>query len=281
MQHEMFARLPGREEEARPERNPALSQYYTPSWAADLLVEDVLKGLGRVTVLEPSCGDGSLLGAIPPEFGALGVEIDPVMANQARRRTGREVLCDDLRTVDLDGRDFEAIVANPPFEADIIDDLVARAYDILPEDGVIGLVLPAHIPASSMRIERWGARFAMETRLLPRNLFPRLTLPLVWNRMVKTRKRTLVGLFLFDEQSDISSMPDAARRTLQNGGTWRDVVEDALTSLGGHASLREIYAAVEPRRRSPNPFWKDKVRQILSQNQEFRRVDETHWRMAA
>lgn len=283
MQHEMFARPErSRAEDVRPDRDPALSQYFTPRWAADILVADVLKGLGDVSVLEPACGDGALLGAIPSACSALGVEIDPVMAEAARRITGRQVICDDLRTVDLGGSAFDAIVANPPFEAEVIDALVARAYEILPEDGVIGLVLPAHIPASSTRIERWGARFAIETRLLPRNLFPRLTLPLVWNRMVKSRRRTLVGLFLFDEQSDVSAMPDATRRRLQSGGTWRDVVEDALASLGGSASLREIYGAVEPRRRSANPHWHAKTRQVLREfPSSFVRVDETHWRMAA
>lgn len=282
MQHDMFAqRRPG-DAEARPDRDPMLSQWFTPRWAADLLVADVLKGMGDASVLEPSCGDGAMLGAIPMGNPALGVEIDPVMAAAARRITGREVLCDDLRSVDLAGRAFQAIIANPPFEADVIDALVARAFDILPEDGVMGLVLPAHIPASSMRIERWGARFSIETRLLPRNLFPRLTLPLVWNRMIKSRRRTLVGLFLFDEQSDVSAMPETARRRLQSGGTWRDVIADALCSLGGQASLRDIYAAVEPRRRSPNPWWKDKVRQSLAENRgTFTRVDGTHWRMAA
>lgn len=283
MQIDMFAQpMRSRTEESRPERNPGLSQYFTPRWAADLLVADVLRDMGDASVLEPSCGDGAMLGAIPSRNPALGIEIDPIMAQAARRITGREVLCADLRTVDLESREFQAIVANPPFEADVIDALVARAYDILPEDGVMGLVIPAHIPASSMRIERWGSRFAIETRLLPRNLFPRLTLPLVWNRMVKSRRRTLVGLFLFDEQSDVSSMPDATRRILQTGGTWRDVVEDALRSLGGEATLRDIYAAVEPRRRSPNPHWRDKTRQVLREfTCTFSRVDDKRWRMAA
>jgi len=283
MQQDMFA-IATRGDAGEPAvpRNPALSQYFTPRWAADLLVADALRGMGDVSVLEPACGDGAMLGAVPARNPALGVEIDPRMAAVARVSTGREVLCADLRTVDLTGRAFQVVVGNPPFEAEVIDELVARAYDMLPEDGVVGLVLPAHIPASSARIERWSSRFAIETRLLPRNLFPRLTLPLVWTRMVKTQRRTLVGLFLFDEQSDVSAMPDVVRRQLQAGGTWRDVIADALGSLGGEATLREIYAAVEPRRRSASPHWRDKTRQVLAQyGRTFSRVDEKRWRLAA
>lgn len=280
-QRDLFAsRAPIHSE--RLERDPSLSQYFTPSWAADLLVADALRGLGEASVLEPSCGDGAMLGAIPASNPALGIEIDPRMAQSARERTGREVICGDLRNVDLTGRRFEVVVGNPPFEADVIDALVARALELIPDDGVVGLVLPAHIPASSMRMERWSSRFAIETRLLPRNLFPRLTLPLVWTRMVKTDRRTIVGMFLFEEQSDVSAMPDAARRRLRNGGTWREVVEDALAAIGGEASLGEIYAAVEPRRRSANPHWRDKTRQVLAQyGSSFTRLDATRWRLAA
>ena len=282
MQQDMFARVAARSEHERPETDPSLDQYFTPRWAADLLVMDALRGMGDVSVLEPAAGDGAILGAIPPSCAALGVEIDPVMADAARRITGREVLTGDLRTVDLEGRTFEAVVSNPPFDAAIIDALVSRAYDMIPDGGVVGLVLPAHIPASSARIERWGARFSIETRLLPRNLFPRLTLPLVWTRMIRTRHRTLVGLFLFDEQSDVSAMPARARRRLQSGGTWRDVIADALAAIGGEGDLREIYGAVEPRRTSPNPHWRDKTRQVLAgYGDTFTRIDATRWRLAA
>ncbi len=282
MQQEMFGNTPDVRIDARPARDGDLDQYFTPRWAADLLVADALRGMGDVSVLEPSAGDGAILGAIPASCRALGIEIDPVMAEAARRSTGREVITGDLRTVALEGRRFDAIIGNPPFDAGLIERIFAIACDTVPEDGVVGLVLPAHIPASSARIERWGSRFAIETRLLPRNLFPRLSLPLVWTRMVRTRRRTLVGLFLFDEQSDVSAMPDRARRRLQSGGTWRDVVAEALSSLGGEAELRQIYAAVEPRRRSPNPHWRDKTRQVLSgYGDTFTRLEETRWRLAA
>lgn len=282
MQHDLFGDRRALETVADgPATDDSLDQFFTPSWAADLLVADVVRGLGDTTVLEPACGNGRMLAAIPRRLGAIGVEIDPRMAEEARRTSGRQVLCGDIATVDLSGFEIGAIAGNPPFDATIIERIVAIAHDILPEDGVIGLVLPAHIPASSRRIEQWGARFSIETRLLPRALFPRLTLPLVWTRMIRSRKRTLVGFFLFEHQSDIHAMPESVRRGVSAGRTWRHVIADALATLGGEAELREIYAAVEPRRRSPNPHWRDKTRQVLAQYDTFDRVNETRWRLAA
>ncbi len=281
MQHDLFGATRRERTGASPANDPELSQWFTPPWAADLLVADALRGLGAVDVLEPSCGDGAILEAIPASHHAIGIEIDPRMAAAARARTGREVIVGDYAHVSLGNRTFGAIIGNPPFEADAIEALVSRAHGLMPEEGVLGLVLPAHIPASSDRISRWRERFAIEVQILPRTLFPRLTLPLAWTRMIKCNRRTLVGLLLFDEQADVSSMPNEARRTLQRGGTWREVVEDALGALGGKASLREIYASVEPRRRSPNPYWRDKVRQTLAHYPAFARVDGTTWRLAA
>lgn len=283
MQRDLFGMAPRIVDNDNQTPDPELDQYFTPAWAADLLVADVLKGMGDVSLLEPTCGNGRMLAAVPPNCQALGIEIDPRMADEARRTTGREVLCGNIKSIDLSGRHFDVIAGNPPFDADSIDAIVGRAIELLPEDGVLGLVLPAHIPASSRRIEQWGARFSIETRLLPRALFPRLTLPLVWTRMVRssTQNRTLVGLFLFDHQSDVHAMPDQVRRDLCAGRTWRDVVADALQALGGEGELREIYAAVEPRRRSPNPHWRDKTRQVLAQYESFNRVNETRWKLAA
>ena len=278
-QGDMFRRPPPIARSDKPIRNAALSQFFTPSWAADLLVTDALRGLGGCAVLEPSCGDGSFLGAIPTDNDALGIEIDERMAEVARRSTGRQVLCGDYSTIDLGDRRFGAIVGNPPFTSPDIERLISRAHALLDEDGVLALILPAHIPASSDRISRWRERFSIEVQMLPRALFPRLRLPLAWTKMVKCRRRTLIGLLLFDEQQDVSSMPDRTRRSFKAGATWRDVIGEALGSLGGQASLREIYAAVEPRRRSGNRHWRDKTRQILALH--YTRVDDTHWRLAA
>jgi adenine-specific DNA-methyltransferase len=77
--------------------NRDLNQFFTPSWAAELLVQRNFADLGpQDCVAEPSCGDGRFLMAIPPEVQAYGVEIDPAMAEEARRNSGRPVICDDF-----------------------------------------------------------------------------------------------------------------------------------------------------------------------------------------
>ena len=68
--------------------------------------------------------------------------------------------------------------------------------------------------------------------------------------------------------SDLASMAkqQAARLT----STWKALVRTVLVSLGGKATLSEIYAVVAknaPERLSANPHWQAKVRQTLNQNQ--------------
>jgi predicted RNA methylase len=68
-------------------------QYPTPGWAAQAIVDRYFPWLGEADcVIEPSCGPGSFLAAIPVHVPALGVEIDPVLARAAQINTGREVL---------------------------------------------------------------------------------------------------------------------------------------------------------------------------------------------
>lgn len=76
--------------------NRDLNQFFTPAWAADLLVQRYFGDLQPSdNVLEPACGDGRFLMAIPPEVQAVGVEIDQAMAEAAivhhvgKKRAGR------------------------------------------------------------------------------------------------------------------------------------------------------------------------------------------------
>lgn len=272
------------EESFQPHRkdkiNHDLGQYFTPNWASEIIVRDVLGENDNQLVLEPSCGNGSILKALPSGCQAIGVEIDPGMAEIARK-TGHQIICDDIRTVDLGETIFDAVIGNPPFSARIIDPMMDKITTHLRDEGVIGLVLPAYIPASTNRIERWSQHYHIETKLMPRMIYPSLSLPLAWTKLIKTKKRTLVGFFLFSEQMDISSMPGNARRILQANGTWKEVIADALKSLGGEAPLQHIYQAVEPRRKSDNPFWREKTRQILARHSDvFKRVNN-QWKLAA
>jgi predicted RNA methylase len=78
-----------------------LMTYQTPTWAAERLVEHYYPDLSPADlVLEPTCGEGHFLDAIPPHVPAVGVELDAGRAAIARR-TGREVLVGDVLTIDL------------------------------------------------------------------------------------------------------------------------------------------------------------------------------------
>ncbi|MYM92507.1 hypothetical protein [Duganella vulcania] len=118
---------------AAPARNSRLSQYFTPGWAAEMLVERHLAGLSPGSlVIEPAAGDGSFLAAIPSSLAAIGVEIDPAMAILARANSGREVIEGDFRTAVLPER-ADAIIGNPPFEADLISQFLDRSWHLLEE----------------------------------------------------------------------------------------------------------------------------------------------------
>lgn len=252
--------------DVRPTLKPELGQWFTPAWAAEILAADALAGLGRVGVVEPSCGDGAFLAAIPDRHDTVGIEIDPRMAETARLATGRPVIVGDFATAEIAIDNLGLVVGNPPYSIPIIDSFIMRSKELLPEDGICALLLPAHVLSTTARVARWNRYFAIEPRIVPRSLFPRISLPLVWTRFTRSdvhSKRTMVGLMLFEEQSAVETMPKAVRRALGRPGTWREAVGLVLHSLGGEATLQEVYRAIEPRRPTANRFWADKVRQTL------------------
>ncbi len=103
--------------------------YYTPDQIADFLAEWAIRTPAD-SVLEPSCGDGSFLGAISRRFGQLnapaealrenviGIELDDAEAGKAAQY-GTTVICEDFFTCyenTIDGKkQFDVIVGNPPF----------------------------------------------------------------------------------------------------------------------------------------------------------------------
>lgn len=255
--------------------DPELHQWFTPFWAAEMFANDVLNGLGQVGVLEPSCGTGAFLSAIPSGIPAYGVEIDPAVAATARSNSGRQVIIGDFRSIELPEQEVGVILGNPPFSMPIIDGFIDRSHSILPEDGIAAFILPAHVFSTAGRVMQWNERFSLEVTTIPRSLFSRISMPLVWAKFIKTQRRTMIGLMMFAEQAAVENMPKAIRRRLAGPGTWREAVQHSLEALGGEATLSDIYRAIEPRRPSANQFWRDKIRQILGLY--FERLDEKRW----
>jgi len=103
----------------------SLGQYFTPRWAAQLLVETLVKPTAGSYIVEPSCGPGAFLHALPDHVTAIGVEIDETLAEEARRSTGRQVISGDFRTADIPtGADL--VLGNPPFELSVIDGMLNK-----------------------------------------------------------------------------------------------------------------------------------------------------------
>ncbi len=112
-----------------------LGQYPTQQWAAEAIVESFFPSLGAGhVVLEPGCGPGAFLSAVPAGVQAIGVEIDPLMAERARRNTGCRVIEGDFRTVEIDVEPTH-IIGNPPFILSVIDGFLDRAHELLPHGG--------------------------------------------------------------------------------------------------------------------------------------------------
>jgi adenine-specific DNA-methyltransferase len=249
------------------QRELSTGQYFTPEWAADLLVERYFPDLGAADlVLEPSAGCGAFLKAIPAHVPAVGVEIDPALAAVAEANSGRRVIVGDFAAVELP-EGVTAVIGNPPFEMAVWERFLARSSRILPECGRMGMVLPAYFFQTHIRTLRWLDSWSMRVDMIPRTLFTRLSLPIVFATFTKDRKRGMVGFVLYPESGDLENFREDVRSRLHEGaarrGVWHSVVDDELQRLGGKAHLSELYRAIEHHRPTPNVWWREKVRQIL------------------
>lgn len=247
-----------------------LDQYPTPLWFAEALVERHFGQLdSRDVVVEPSCGPGRFLQAIPAHVPAVGVEIDPALAEEARRRTGRTVLVGDFRTIALEMKPT-AIIGNPPFQVSLIEQFMDRAHGLLPEGGRMGFILPAYFFQNSSRTMRYSERWSIKYEMIPRDGFNhRMREALIFAMFSKDARRTLVGFALYRETQDIRNLhrhfQDALREGRPYRSAWRAVVESALELMGGEATLSQVYDIVSGRKPTDNQHWREKVRQILQQ----------------
>lgn len=266
------------------DRQKELGQYFTPVWAAERLIETFFADLrsGDVAV-EPTCGDGRFLQVIPSEVHALGIEIDPVHAASARARTGREVLAGDFREIDLpfENGDVDAVIGNPPYTLDTVDGILERAHKLLhPRHGRVGFVLPAYTFQTPSRVMRYAQDWKLDAQMIPRTLFPGLSKPLVF-AMFRREGKQWTGFALYSEAAEIEAMPAETRETLGSGtgSVWRQAVQEAISALGGEASLQELYAKIGPRRPTSTQWWKEKVRQVA--RRDLVRIDTGRYTLAA
>ena len=258
------ANAPGsstRPEAAITDHQRALEQWMTQEWVAHELVAQFFPDLTMFDrVLEPSCGTGAFLSAIPAHVPALGVEIDPELAEVARRHTGREVIVGDFTTMALPP--VTAIVGNPTFSIHVVRRFMDRAFELLPNDGRAGFILPAHTFQIASSTVQFAERWHIEQVAIPRGLFANLSVPLCFARFTKGR-RGLVGFALYHEAHAVNLLQRRYRALLAQGerSVWAAVTRAALEQLGGEATLPELYREIEGARPTHNRFWREKVRQ--------------------
>lgn len=264
-----------------PVKQVALGQFPTPYWAALALVERHFSDLGASDfVIEPCCGPGAFLQALPDCVQALGVDIDPHMVKIARANTGRRIIQGDFRSVLLDA-DVRptAIISNPPFNLEVIDGILDRAHTMLPKDGRVGMILPAYAFQTASRLAGYNERWSIEQEMVPRNIYHGLSIPLLFAKFIKDGRRALVGFSLYYETVALHKMPKPYREVL-NGLTksvWVTAVTRALANLGSRANLQALYAEIEGKRPSETAWWREKIRQVLRQFPQVFRAEGDGW----
>lgn len=261
--------------------SPSLCQWLTPTWAAAELVQRHFSDLtAQDYVLEPSCGRGAFLVAIPDHVRAIGVEIDPSLAAVARRASGRQVEVGDFRTAQLPSG-ITAVIGNPPFPMELVQAFLDRAYSILPKDGRVGFILPCSIFQTASTVAGLSKRWGMEQEMIPRNLFSKLQLPLCFATLTKGLGKGLVGFALYHETNAVNGLGKRYRAILAAGerSVWSAVVRAALEMLGGEASLQSLYDEIQGHQPTDNRFWQAKIRQTVQRIAES--CGGGRWRLAA
>jgi hypothetical protein len=261
----------------------ALEQYFTPEWAAEELRSLYFNDLTTSDlVIDPGCGRGAFIKAIPSEIPAIGIELDPQLAELAACRTGRKILCGDFRTIDIPDKPT-VIFGNPPFSQSILTGFIDRARDLLPENGRCGFLLPAFAFQTPSTVIRWNEEWTLRSTMLPRTLFPRLSKPIVFVLFTKDRAKFMHGFSLYREIEEIRQLSKWAKVILVEGKpmktTWRALVEESLRRCGGKAHLSDIYRVIDGVKPNTNKWWKEKVRQILQHH--FHHAGDGVWALAA
>lgn len=261
-----------------------LEQYFTPEWAAERLTEKYFADLGRHDqVIDAGCGRGAFLKGLPAHVPAFGVEIDPALASEAAANTGREIVLGDFRTIPFPARPT-AIIGNPPFSRPVIDAFIERASLELPENGRCGFILPTSYISFASTMERLKSKFSVRSDVLPRDLFPRISVPISFYLFTRDFVRRHHGFVLFDEAAEIRGMPKNVKLALYRGenrrSPWHTAVTRTLQSLGGRASLAQIYDSMQGKLPRPIETWKDTVRRVLQEG-GFSNPARGEWALAA
>jgi site-specific DNA-methyltransferase (adenine-specific) len=244
----------------------AVGFWRTPSWLADALVERAAPISGDV-VCEPTCGDGAILAAVPADVQAFGIEIDPILAAEAVRVTGRTIIVGDALTVTLPAQPT-LVIGNPPFSQTFVERLLGRFHRELHEGGRMVLLLSVHLFQTSATVARYAELFSLAVELVPRDVFPGLERPLLLATLTKAAERRIVGIAFAREIAELRGFPAAYRALLERSksNVWVRVCEAALREIGRPATVDEIASIVQGVRPTTTTFWREAIRKHLRES---------------
>lgn len=253
-----------------------LGQFFTAAWAAEQLFDAHFGYLTAKDMMwEPTCGPGHMLSAIPAHIPCIGTEIDPILAQRARIASGRPVITGNCLEVELPP--ITAIFGNPPFSSPVFKRLIDRCSTLLQPGQKAGFILPAYFFGYARQIMKFNRLWTLNQEIIPRDLFPQLSMPLIFGSFIRDNRPHLIGFRLFPELAAMKLLSAQVQENLStkvNGtrSVWRETIKQALTDLGGTAPLADIYRHMEGRRPTKNQFWKEKIRQVCQLS--FSRVEE-------
>lgn len=250
-----------------------LSQFFTPRWAAEMLYDAHFSHLGPSDLLlEPTCGNGSLLASVPLNVPCVGIEIDPALVVKARKLTRRTVIEGDCLTADISeyGK-VTAVFGNPPFVMELFEKLLERCANLLGIGQKAGFIIPAYFFQTSQTVCRLGRKWSIEQEMIPRDIFPSLIKPLMFGTFIRDNSPQLIGFRLYPETAAMKEFSDEAKKELMYGmsetrGVWKTAIGNALSKLGGKASLGDIYSTMRNNRPTKNEYWKEQIRKVLQQH---------------
>ncbi len=256
-----------------------MNYYPTPAWFAQAIVERFFPNLDATSnVIEPCCGDGRFLDALPAGVPHLGIELQAPLAAIAAAK-GHNVVIGDVTTVALPAYATHAI-GNPPYVSELVWTLLDRFHAAYEDGFHAGFLLPTYMLQRAARVSETADKWSMRVDLVPRNVYPELSKPILFAQFTKNAERRMVGLAFFDEATDVLGLRKRLRAIAETEpSAWRAVVRAALEDLGGHATAAQLYRAVEPVRPTKNPWWKEQIRKVA--NAHFSTTSVGHYALAA
>lgn len=233
--------------------------YFTPLWAAELLWDKFMKPFDAKLVCEPSCGTGSCLSIIPKEVEAYGCEIQSSLASIARKNSQREVIEGNFLEIEIKNG-TTTFFGNPPFNMDFIQKMLQKISRESPSSNC-GFILPAYVLQTTNTVIQIANDWSIQPTLIPRNIFPGLSTPLIFALFTKEKEPVLENMFLYFEHNNYNQIPSWLREKLNqskdlvksHSGGWKSAIQSAIQFLGS-TDLNKIYQLFEDPKLRPIVF---------------------------